>query len=229
MARTRAWRRYKDYTKAKRKREIDIAVSWYPSFWPSYSDGEYVFPKRGMYKNLHQYSKNKIHCSCPWCSPRTRNKGRHRNTKNYAPSINYGMMDKKRQMAMDEDIKDFENENYIKGVKQMYNNYKYIETPNKVIALSTYAGKTVRGVAKCHPNDTFDVEFGRKLAAARCNAKIAMKRAINAQNKYWAAHERQLEINRAFEKASRYYVDAVAQLRDAEDYLDEVRSSVYDA
>ena len=229
MARTRAWRRYKNYTKAKRKRDIDVSVSWYPSFWSGYSDGEYVFPKRGMYKNLHQYSKNKIHCSCPWCSPRTRNKGRHRDTKNYAPSINYGMMDKKRQMAMDEDIKFFENEIQIKGVKQMYNNYKYIETPNKVIALSTYAGKTVRGIAKCHPNDTFDVEFGRKLAAARCNAKIAAKRAANAQNKYWEAHKKYLEINRTFEKYSQYYIDAVAQLKDAETYLDEVRSSVYDA
>ena len=229
MARTRAWRRYKDYTKAKRKREIDIAVSWYPSFWPGFSDGEYIFPKCGMYKNLHQYSKNKIHCSCPWCSPRTRNKGRHRDTKNYAPSINYGMMDKKRQMAMDEDIKFFENEIQIKGVKQMYNNYKYIETPNKVIALSTYAGKTVRGIAKCHPNDTFDVEFGRKLAAARCNVKIAAKRAANAQHKYWAAHNNLIEAKRILEKSCNYCSDAVNLLHDAELYLEEVRSSVYDA
>ena len=33
MARTRAWRRYKNYTKAKRKRDIDIAVSWHSNFW----------------------------------------------------------------------------------------------------------------------------------------------------------------------------------------------------
>lgn len=229
MARTRAWRRYKNYTKAKRKRDIDIAVSWYPSFWPGYSDGEYVFPNRGMYKNLHQYSKNKIHCSCPWCSPRTRNKGRHRDTKNYAPSINYGMMDKRRQMAMDYDEKFFENEIQNKGVKQMYNNYKYIETPNKVIALSTYAGKTVRGIAKCHPNDTFDVEFGRKLAAARCNAKIAAKREANAVRKYWDIHNKYIEIKRALEKCSDYYTDASLHRAEAEAYLDEVRSSVYDA
>lgn len=24
------------------------------------------------YTNLHEYSKNKIHCSCPMCSPKTR-------------------------------------------------------------------------------------------------------------------------------------------------------------
>lgn len=114
MSRPRAWRRYKDYTKAKRKREIDLAVSWYPTFWPGFSDGEYTFPKRGMYKNLHQYSKNKIHCSCPDCSPRTRNKGRHRNTKKYAPSINYSMMDLKKQQSMDADEKEEMGMKYVR-------------------------------------------------------------------------------------------------------------------
>ena len=92
-----AEKRHNDYKKAIRKRKIDReldAASIYHHDW---------------YDNLHQYSKNKIHCSCPWCSPRTRNKGRHRNTKNYAPSINYKMMDKRRQMAMDEDEKEFFN------------------------------------------------------------------------------------------------------------------------
>lgn len=112
MYRKRAWRRYKNYTKAKRKRDIDYCRNYWnwsiynnpitPSYYSINSK-----PKFGMYSNLHQYSKNKIHCSCPWCSPRTRNKGRHRNTKNYAPSINYGRMDKRRQMAMDDDEKEY--------------------------------------------------------------------------------------------------------------------------
>lgn len=113
MARTRAWRRYKNYVKAKRKRDIDVAVSWYPTFWPSFSDGEYIFPKRGLYNNLHQYSKNKIHCSCPWCSPRTRNKGRHRKRKNYAPSINYSITDLKKQQSMDADEKENNKMKYV--------------------------------------------------------------------------------------------------------------------
>ena len=113
MSRPRAWRRYKDYTKAKRKREIDLGVSFYNleqynnSFYPHYL-------QFGMYNNLHQYSKNKIHCSCPWCSPRTRNKGRHRNTKNYAPSINYSMMDLKKQQSMDADEKESEEMKYVR-------------------------------------------------------------------------------------------------------------------
>ena len=45
-------RRKIDYKKAKRKARIDLARS---------CDG---LP---MYDNLHQYSKNKIHCSCQLC------------------------------------------------------------------------------------------------------------------------------------------------------------------
>ena len=42
------------------------------------------------YDNLHQYSKNKIHCSCPMCSAKTRNKGKRRQKVNgWYPSVNY--------------------------------------------------------------------------------------------------------------------------------------------
>ena len=47
----RANRRKKDVNKALRKRNISKhAIGW------------------DWYNNLHQYSKNKIHCSCPWCA-----------------------------------------------------------------------------------------------------------------------------------------------------------------
>lgn len=53
------------------------------------------------YNNLHQFSKNKIHCSCPMCSPKTKNKGR-RSRKNYQRALNYKISDLKRQIAMDD-------------------------------------------------------------------------------------------------------------------------------
>lgn len=28
------------------------------------------------YDNLHQYSKNKVHCSCPGCNPKTKVRGK---------------------------------------------------------------------------------------------------------------------------------------------------------
>ena len=94
-------------------------------------------------------------------------------------------------------------------------NYRYVVTSNKVIALSTYAGKTVRGIAKCHPDDKFDEEIGKKLAAARCNQKIAAKRYERAFRKYRfmcaAAEEFQAELN----KSAKYLSDAAAAEKDA--------------
>ena len=66
-------------------------------------------------------------------------------------------------------------------------NYTYYmddpEKPTKIIALSTFAGKSVRGIAKCSPNDTFNEEIGKKLAQLRCDARVASKRAVRAKEK----------------------------------------------
>lgn len=93
MYRSRAYRRHMNFVKAIRKRDLDKKLChWsYLTGWVPY------------YDNLHQYSKNKIHCSCPDCSPRTRNKGAKRKRKNYAPSINYKNSDMKKILAMDYD------------------------------------------------------------------------------------------------------------------------------
>ena len=79
------------YRKARRRQRIDTQVKW------SWGD-----PKP-YYDNLHQYSKNKVHCSCPDCSPKTRNKGSKRKRKNYAPSLNYKNSEMKRILSMDYD------------------------------------------------------------------------------------------------------------------------------
>ena len=55
--RTRAERRHNSWSKARRKRNICRAA--YHFEW---------------YDNLHQYSKNKIHCSCPMCASKTNRK-----------------------------------------------------------------------------------------------------------------------------------------------------------
>lgn len=111
LMRDKAWRRYKNYTKAKRKREIDLATGWWDidAFNNPFCSYYEYDRQYGMYSNLHQYSKNKIHCSCPKCSVKTRNKGHRRKRKNYAPAINYRRMDKRRQMAMDYDEQTFQS------------------------------------------------------------------------------------------------------------------------
>ena len=62
--RTRAERRHKNIVKALRKRNITRTC-----YCAGGLNWEY-------YDNLHQYSKNKIHCSCPMCSSKTNNRGR---------------------------------------------------------------------------------------------------------------------------------------------------------
>ena len=76
--------RRKSILKALRKKKIDRAVTWY-------SEGRGY----GRYDNLHQYSKNKIHCSCPMCSAKTRNKG-HSKHKGMSPGINFKISDVKK-------------------------------------------------------------------------------------------------------------------------------------
>lgn len=100
-----------------------------------------------------------------------------------------------------------------------FDNYRYVILPNKVIAISTYAGRTVRGVAKCAPNDKFDIKKGMALAAARCNEKVAQKRMIRANkkyndawNKYAAAHE--------------YRKECISYVDDAADQLVEAKLEV---
>ena len=64
----------------------------------------YMGKEHPYYDNLHQYSKNKIHCSCPMCSAKTRNKGKRRyKAGNYMRSLNYKMSELKRLIAMDEE------------------------------------------------------------------------------------------------------------------------------
>jgi len=105
MARTRAWRRFKDFIKAKRKKKISDEVYTWISW-----DGR----TPSWYSNLHQYSKNKIHCSCPMCSAKTKNKGHRRwRAKNYMPSYNPTMMDRRRNDAMKADLKENESMKYV--------------------------------------------------------------------------------------------------------------------
>lgn len=53
--------------------------------------------------------KAKIHCSCPMCSAKTRNKRkRHRNGQSFAPSINYKISDQRKVDSMDFDEADYD-------------------------------------------------------------------------------------------------------------------------
>ncbi len=86
--------------------------------------------------------------------------------------------------------------------------YRFYVANDKVIAVSTYCGHNVRGIAKCSSQDEFDIEKGKQLAAARCNQKIAEKRVVRAKRKY---------------------SEAIGLCNDAEHYLNKMFSYKHDA
>jgi hypothetical protein len=49
---------------------------------------------------------------------------------------------------------------------------KFITSDKVVVYLTTYKGQLFRGISKCNLTDTFDLEFGKKLAKYRADLAI---------------------------------------------------------
>lgn len=105
----------------------------------------------------------------------------------------------------------------MKTKKYPIEKYKYtIDEANKTVsAQSTYAGNAVKAVAKCDPRDEFDIGAGKRLAAARCNAKVAYKRKQRAHNNCMKALAMVAEANAYLKKQMAYLDDASTELAKA--------------
>ena len=113
--------------------------------------------------------------------------------------------------------------------------YNYVDkkTGKQIVkAITMYAGKSVSATAKCDPNDTFDYEFGAKLALLRLDQKIAMKRAasMKAYAKFCEMNLEFIEnekrrVKTALERAQ---VAASDRLVDAKQYEDEIKALLAD-
>lgn len=92
----------------------------------------------------------------------------------------------------------------------------YTNDTDKVVVASTYAGKVVRGTAKCNPEDKFDYDFGVELARLRCDRKIAKKRYKRALAKQAEAVTQLVNADGYLAKMNAYLADADAYLTDVE-------------
>lgn len=90
--------------------------------------------------------------------------------------------------------------------------YKFYTNGSRVIAVSTYAGRTVRGVAVCHDGDEFSLEKGKELAALRCAEKIAKKRVARANRKVDEAYWAHVNAEAYLDKMCDYKDDAIYEL-----------------
>jgi hypothetical protein len=108
--------------------------------------------------------------------------------------------------------------------------YKYVTREvngnKQVIAISSYAGKTVKGVATCSPDDNFSQSSGEKLATARCGVKIATKRHKRATEKLEEA-ERQFEMAKTYlDRMKQYESDSKERMKKADKYLNSILSDL---
>lgn len=94
--------------------------------------------------------------------------------------------------------------------KNTFNKYKFYKKGNTTIAVSSYAGKRVKATAKCDPRDSYNEMDGKHLAAARCNWKIACKRAKRAEKKFIEAKKQKEEADKYFERMHNYMDDSAA-------------------
>lgn len=103
--RTRAERRHTDWAKAIRKKRLSDST-----IGNLYLDGSE--PVQSYYDNLHQYSKNKIHCSCGMCRAKTKNKGpkKRRVHGNYEPSYNPTANEIRTNNLMDSQVEEYYEE-----------------------------------------------------------------------------------------------------------------------
>lgn len=107
--------------------------------------------------------------------------------------------------------------NYPKSKYKIFRDSK-----NNIIAVSTYAGKNVKGVAKCDPRDTFNEDYGTDLAIARCAAKIADKRVKRATKERAKALKEMEKIMIKIQKMNAYVADAEAEALAAKEKLSDL-------
>lgn len=85
----------------------------------------------------------------------------------------------------------------------------------QIIAISTYAGKWVKGHATCRSDDIFNEEKGTELAVARCAYNVSKRRRARAKEKMNKAALQLLEAQKYYEKMNLYYTDACAEVEEA--------------
>ncbi len=95
-----------------------------------------------------------------------------------------------------------------------------------VSARSTYAGKTVKGYAKCDPRDNYDVEAGKELAAARCNATVIAKKQKTAHERLMFASDVLIEAEEFYKFSQNKVRDLVDELAEAEDEVANILTDI---
>jgi hypothetical protein len=93
-------------------------------------------------------------------------------------------------------------------------NFYYLDN-GTIICTTYYKGKLVRGIAKCSPDDTFDINVGRRLAYLRCKAKYMKVKCKHAENVFSSTLKVYLKAQKDLKKANAFSSDALAEFGQA--------------
>ena len=96
----------------------------------------------------------------------------------------------------------------------------------RIVAVSSFAGKSVKGYADLHPHDEFDIEYGKALAAARCAEKIEKKREARATRLLKKANDQLAMAQKYVADMTAYHTDAVAELAEAQTEVADILATM---
>lgn len=102
--------------------------------------------------------------------------------------------------------------------------YMTIHADNKTIVVSKYAGKPVRGIAKCDPNDLYNGVFGERLAKARCDLKVSEKRQLRAAELTSQALTQLEHAQARVEKMMLYLKESTEEVAAAEQLVRDIEA-----
>ena len=105
----------------------------------------------------------------------------------------------------------------MKKKPRIKEHYVFIVSGDRVSASAKFAGNWVTGHARCHPDDSFNEDFGKALAAARCNRKIASRRYARAVKKYAEAVENYHDAHKRLYAMSEYLTTSYELFKDSKE------------
>ena len=104
---------------------------------------------------------------------------------------------------------------------EKYHFYHNAET-GTVVCTTLYKGQIIRGVAKCNPDDNFDLAVGKRLAHLRCKQKFIQKKVKRAHMAHVEAIHAEAVARDKLYQAYEFVNDTEYQLELATNELDNL-------
>ena len=105
--------------------------------------------------------------------------------------------------------------------------FYYHEANRTIVCTTMYKGQMVRGIAKCNPEDTIDIDTGKNLSYLRCYEKYSRKKAHHARKAYNEAVIAKAIMDNKFRKATDFVNDSEYQLVAAKNALIELEQKLH--